>query len=238
MALVGEFKKDFQRLITENNLAHGYILFGHESAEEKFLFSGELANFLENRKWEKSSKVLLDALILNAQEEGGIDLVRSASQFLWQKPAISSKRTLIINRADDLTLPAQNAILKISEEPPRHALIILIVRDPEVLLPAVVSRFQKIYINGSKSKIQNPNDKTNSQIIKFLKTGTAQKKEIIKNILEEGELQDFVTGLIIELRKDKIKNWQVLKELLHRWSLINQFNVNKRLQLEAALLQL
>lgn len=240
MAFVSELKKDFQKLVASGGLAQSYLLFGHESAEEKFLFARELANFLETKKWETSSRVLIDSSILDAQEEGGIDLVRSASQFLWQKPAISTKRTLVINKADNLTLPAQNAILKISEEPPAHALIFLIVKDPSILLPALISRFQKIYVHG-ESQISNSKFQINSngQIPKFLKAGVARRKEIIKEIVEDkAELENFITELISELRKDTVKNWPVLKELLHRWALINQFNTNKRLQLEAALLEL
>jgi radical SAM superfamily enzyme with C-terminal helix-hairpin-helix motif len=62
---------------------------------------------------------------------------------------------------------------------------------------------------------------------------------MIKEVVEDKEdLENFVIGLIAELRKDKIKNWKIIKELLNRWTLINQFNVNKRLQLEAVLLEL
>lgn len=235
MARISDLKKDFKRLADQNRLAHGYLLFGHESEKDKILFASELANYLENKKWEASNRVLIDAQILDTRNDAGIDLMRSASHFLWQKPAASQKRTLVINRADNLTLAAQNAILKISEEPPAHALIFLIVKSPDVLLPALQSRFQKIFFSGASGVRRQ----ASGEIGKFLKATVAQKKEIIKEIVENKEdLENFVTGLIDELRKDKIKNWKILKELLNRWTLINQFNVNKRLQLEAALLKL
>ena len=218
MAFTAELKKDFQKLIEKNNLSQGYILFGfgrynfsEGGAEEKFLFSKELANFLEIGKWEADNRVLLDARILNAKEDGGIDLVRSASHFLWQKPVVSKKRTLIINNADNLTLPAQNAILKISEEPPAHALIILIVRDPEVLLPAVVSRFQKIYVHAQNNANQRIDANTAK---KFLNSNLTQKKEMIKQVVENEDVENFVTELIFELQKDKLQNWKVLTRVV------------------------
>lgn len=75
-----------------------------------------------------------------------------------------------------------------------------------------------------------------------MKAATSEKKEIIKNLVDEekensGMIEEFVTSLIAELRKDPIKNYQMLKNILERWTLINQFNVNKRLQLEAALIE-
>ena len=244
MASIAELKKDFQVLIKNNNLAHGYIFFGHESAGERLAFVKELANFFESRKWDHSTssgnnRVSSDALVLDANDgEGGIEAVRLAGKFLWQKPAVSAKRTLVIDRADSLTVPAQNAILKIAEEPPAHALIILLVKTPEGLLPAVRSRFQQIFIAG-ESRIANGE----SQIAKsFLKSSVAKRKDLLKALMEEVKetengqiLEDFVTGLILELRRDKLKNWKGLKELLARWSLIKQFNVNKKLQLEAVL---
>lgn len=240
MAFVTELKKDFKKLIDSGRLAHGYIFFGHESDEEKFLFGKELANFLENKKWEIGERILNDAHFIDASVEAGIDLVRAASQFLWQKPAVSQKRTLIINKADNLTLPAQNAILKISEEPPPHALIILLVKNPGVLLPAVQSRFQKIYVHGQNNTKPRANANAANELAKnFLKSSLPKRKEVIKEIVEDDtKLEDFITSLIEILRKDNLKNWPVLKELLYRWTLINQFNVNKKLQLEAALLEL
>ncbi|MEK7192494.1 MAG: hypothetical protein AAB646_03205 [Patescibacteria group bacterium] len=254
MASIEDLKKDFSRLIKEEKLSHSYLLFGSESGAEKFLFSKELANFLENKKWQVSERPLLDALMLSAQSDSGIEMVRSAANFLWQKPAVSTKRTLIIDKADHLTLPAQNAILKIAEEPPRHALIILNVRNYETLLPALQSRFQKIYVNsnfqfsifpataGPRCGGGNFQKKDEFKILKFMKAATSEKKEIIKNLVDEekensGMIEEFVTSLIAELRKDPIKNYQMLKNILERWTLINQFNVNKRLQLEAALIE-
>ncbi len=232
MASIAELKKDFQKLIKGNNLAHGYLFFGHESAVERLAFAKELANHFENKKWASAEKPLLDCRLIDAREEGGIDFVREASHFLWQKPVVSPKRTLIVDRADELTLPAQNALLKITEEPPPHALILLLARNPEALLTPVQSRFQKVFVAVSDRS------RDISEAAKdFLRASTPARKAIIKELLEsERYLDGFVADLISELRRDKMKNWRMIKNLLHRWSMIKQFNTNKRLQLEAALL--
>ncbi len=237
MAVVAELKKDFQKLIEHDALAHGYIFFGHESASEKITFAKELANFFEHREWEVGERILSDAHLIDARLAGGIDLVRAASHFLWQKPAISARRMLIIENADYLTLPAQNAILKIAEEPPAHALLFLIVKDPDVLLPAVVSRFQRIFVAKDSAR-----DTDTAFAREFLKSTNARRKEMLNELLDEvkedehdQKLEEFVAGLIAELEKDTIKNHTLIKNILARWTLIRQFNVNKKLQLEAAL---
>lgn len=196
-----------------------------------------LANFLETNKWAEPERLLNDAVFCDARIDGGIDLVRTASEFLWQKPAISSRRTLIIDNADLLTAPAQNAILKIAEEPPKSALIILLVQDPSVLLPAVQSRFQKIFI-VSEDEREFPK----KEAVEFLGASLLKRRELIKELVGRASdeedpklIESFVFGLIAELRRDPIKNWQMLKRLINRWTLMNDFNLNKRLQLEAAL---
>ena len=44
-----------------------------------------------------------------------------------------------------LTVEAQNALLKITEEPPASSLIIFISSDLESILPTILSRMEKVY---------------------------------------------------------------------------------------------
>ena len=55
-------------------------------------------------------------------------------------------RTVVLENGELLTPPAENALLKITEEPGLRSLIMLIVDDPERLLPTVRSRLQGIYV--------------------------------------------------------------------------------------------
>ncbi len=141
--------KNFQQLIKRKRLAHGYIFFG-EPQVGKFYFAKHLANFLETGKFEISSRVLQDALIL--ENATGIEAMRELKNFLWQKPAVSPTRTIIIDNAGHLTPEAQNAILKITEEPPASSLLILITDQLENLIPTLLSRFQKIYFGRLKDE--------------------------------------------------------------------------------------
>lgn len=238
MSSIEEFKRDFLYLLKEKNLSHGYIFFG-ESPSDQFVFSQKLANYLENKEWH-SPGTLVDVLFIEGREDStGIDAIRTAINFLWLKPVKSSKRTLIINNAERLTIEAQNALLKISEEPPEHSLIILILKDPEVLVPTLISRFQKIYFKDRCEKCESDANDAKKLVKEFLRADYKGRKEIIKAIVEDSQtLTDFVKLLISELKRNPIKNHRALKELLGRWKLINQYNVNKKLQLEAALLDL
>ncbi|NCN52850.1 AAA family ATPase [Candidatus Wolfebacteria bacterium] len=134
--------RDFKNLIKADKLAHSYIFFG-EPEIGKFYFTKHLANFLENNDFELSKRPLQDALFI--ENTKSIDAMRELKKFLWEKPVISSKRLVVINDIQNFTPQAQNAILKITEEPPENAFLILVVNQLDNILPPLLSRSQKIY---------------------------------------------------------------------------------------------
>lgn len=154
--LIGQSKliKTFKNLVDNDNISHGYICFG-EPQTGKYSFALALASFLEGMEFdipeltdERLPKILLrETVIIRPGDNGsiGIDKTRIMSEFLMKKPVYSKFRIAIIDDANRLTMEAQSAILKITEEPPRSSLIILVLPYPEVILPTLQSRFQKIY---------------------------------------------------------------------------------------------
>ncbi|MBI4086003.1 MAG: hypothetical protein HY433_02020 [Candidatus Liptonbacteria bacterium] len=145
--------EDFKGLAERNELSHGYLFCGPARAGKK-LFALSFANFLETGDFEESN-MLRDSLLLEPNEEGtvGIDEIRRIRNFLWQKPVVSKKRTVVINDVEAMTVEAQNALLKVAEEPPESSLLILVARDPEKLLPTLQSRLQKIYFSPVHSAL-------------------------------------------------------------------------------------
>jgi len=237
MALISDLIRNFQYWVTNGRLAQGYIFFGNgfnqNCPDIKWLFAQKLANYLENQEWKAPNKPLLDFM----EGSYGIDDMRTAINFLWQKPVKSLRRTLVVPKAENLTIEAQNAILKISEEAPPHGLIILLVRDPEVLLPTLVSRFQKIYFSSDTVDEISEIKQCRKIVDEFWHSSVNRRKEILKEVAKDGEfLDNFIMTMLSQLKRDPIQNWRILKELLNRWSLIKRYNTNVRLQLEAALL--
>jgi DNA polymerase III delta prime subunit len=225
---------DFKRLAMNGSLSHAYLFYGEEKngKEEKFIFTQSLANFLENGIFEEPVKLLSEVLVISSDSQPqsaeknnkdtiGIDSIRSIKNFLWQKPANSSRRVVIVKDAEKLTSEAQNAALKIVEEPPESALIIFISNIGDNLFPALISRLQKVYFPGSAEK---------------RKAGIGvnlPSKESLEEIIENNRIDEFFESLIDNLRKDPVKNSKQLKEALNRLVLMKEFNVNKRLQLRA-----
>ena len=61
-------------------------------------------------------------------------------KYIYQKPFSNPYKLVIIENAQTLTIPAQNALLKILEEPPARAVIILESVSKEALLATIRSR--------------------------------------------------------------------------------------------------
>ncbi|MEK7212688.1 MAG: hypothetical protein AAB686_03345, partial [Patescibacteria group bacterium] len=140
--------RDLKALADERKLSHGYIFFGSRRIGKKCVALG-LANYLETGEFSPNLKnqPLSDALVIGPDEQKsiGIDKIRDIKNFLWQMPNRSAYRTVIVDDCIHLTDEAQNALLKITEEPPASGLVILVVEDPESLRPTLQSRLEKIY---------------------------------------------------------------------------------------------
>ncbi len=145
----------FRKLVSEGNLAHSYVFFGPEGVGKRLLALG-LANFLEtdNFEWDdKKPPVLGDLLAINPGVNSiGIESVRQVRHFLAQRPNRSAYRTVVVDRSELMSTEAQNAFLKIAEEPPRSALIVFVTQNPENLVPTLISRLQKVHFAALPSR--------------------------------------------------------------------------------------
>lgn len=69
-----------------------------------------------------------------------VDEVRRLRGFFSRHSTFGGARIAIIDSADDLNQSSQNALLKVLEEPPKNALLLLISNTPGGLLPTTRSR--------------------------------------------------------------------------------------------------
>ena len=70
----------------------------------------------------------------------GIDVARDIIEFSRMPPSTHTHKHVVIEKADTLTIPAANALLKILEAPTRHTHIWLIVSQLMSILPTIRSR--------------------------------------------------------------------------------------------------
>lgn len=69
-----------------------------------------------------------------------VDQIREIVNDVYIRPHIFDKKICIVNNADKMNLNAQNAFLKVLEEPPDYAVFILIASSLSGILPTIKSR--------------------------------------------------------------------------------------------------
>jgi len=119
-------------------------------------------------------------------------------------------KVYIIDGAESLNDASQNALLKTLEEPPKHAVIILIAASSANILPTVISRVYKINFNKLDGKIvgkyisENIGTKLDNNIIEFIDGSIGFALEIIneKLIDELNKINELYTYIIT---KDIVK---------------------------------
>lgn len=83
-----------------------------------------------------------DFFLLDLATTIGIDEIRDLQNRLGLKPFGCSRQVSLILRAENLSVEAQNSLLKTIEEPPGKALIVLTCPEASLLLPTIASRCQ------------------------------------------------------------------------------------------------
>lgn len=82
-----------------------------------------------------------------------VDDVRGVGAFLSLTPAEGGWRVVIVDAADEMNRSSANAILKVLEEPPRNALMLLLAHSPGRLLPTIRSRCRRLVLKPLEEEL-------------------------------------------------------------------------------------
>lgn len=100
-----------------------------------------------------------DLHIVEAEQVGGslkIDQVRALERLLALTPHQGRRRVALLQRFEEATISAANALLKTLEEPPPSVVLVVIASDAEALLPTIVSRCQPLHLRPlSRERVQS-----------------------------------------------------------------------------------
>lgn len=77
-----------------------------------------------------------------------VEQVRAVVDFMHHTPSESDWRIVIIDPAEAMNTAAANALLKVLEEPPAQALLLLVSHQPGRLLPTIRSRCRKLVLHS------------------------------------------------------------------------------------------
>ena len=231
MNLIGhkENRDKLKRLITDNKVGHAY-LFNGKSGIGKKLVAIEFAKNLmclesENgtacEKCEVCNTFENNADFYIIEPEKNIikvEEIRKLESEIYLKPTKATRKCFIINDADFMNESAQNALLKVLEEPPRYATIILVASNKEKLLGTIKSRVISINFNGltNEELLKILGEDFNLDIIDYAK-GSVQRAltladenyiSVAKSIFDVFMTKDFLS---INKKIDEVKNDKELK---------------------------
>lgn len=158
-----------------------------------------------------------DFILLRAEKESiGISEVRTLQEKILFKPYQKNQKTVLILEAQNLTLEAQNALLKTLEEPPPQTKIYLTAPDESSLLPTVSSRCQVIFLASPQKSTIPTNNFSSETFIQLIKVPLGQKlqladslqitqkKEFAKEFLKQ--FQSFLRNSLISGYHTKISS--------------------------------
>ena len=126
-----------------------------------------------------------------------VDQIRGIVSDAVVMPNEADHKVYIIRDADTMNAAAQNALLKILEEPPRFVSIVLIAASPAPLLETVRSRCTMVHIGGEDVA---PPAEARDRAVRFLDFAAAGAKISLLSFANEcadlsnAEMTDFVTA--------------------------------------------
>src|SRR5207302_619666 len=101
------------------------------------------------RKWrpktfaEISGRYSVDVIEIDAASNRGIEEIRELRDRIRLAPTEGRYKVYIIDEAHMLTKETANALLKTLEEPPAHAILVLVTTEPHRLPATILSRCQR-----------------------------------------------------------------------------------------------
>lgn len=168
-----------------------------------------------------------DLIIVNSENSSlKINDVRSVIQESAYQPYQFKQRLIVLTHLDSASIPAQNALLKFLEEPPRYLQVYATATQDSVLLPTILSRciVTKVKKEGLESAGQAPADGDETQNL-FEKITTAQVPELLSLATEYKDRQTahaLLSGLVTYIHSQNgypssafTKHLSQLQESLH-----------------------
>src|SRR6056297_791380 len=212
-------KSFLKRIIEKNKLSHAYLFIGPEGIGKKEIATwwAELINKepLEEMRRQQS------LIEVGVNEKGiiSLDQIHEIKEKVKFSASGNYHQIIIINEAHKMNSYAQNALLKVLEEPRSKTVFILLSSEKGRLLETVLSRCQILYfgsISGSKIRklFKNKIDKENLEKIVFLCEGRPEKaRQLIKN--PEQIKKDFqeIEDLALLLKSPLDKRFEWVKKI-------------------------
>jgi len=177
-----------------NKLSSAYIFSGPEFLGKKKTALYLAEKILGRPVKEADNSVQIISSIKEDKKNIGVEGIRDLIHQM-SLGGNETKRIFIIEKADELGIFSQNALLKSLEEPRGKSILILLTRDEKKLLPTIISRCQKIKFSPLSNKEMEEifaRSGQNREMIEFWsfgRPGLAEK--LLKDSETRNEMKEF-----------------------------------------------
>lgn len=157
-----------------------------------------------------------------------VDQIRSVIADAYILPNEAQKKVYIIEDADAMNPQAQNAILKILEEPPKFVVFLLLAGNPDLLLPTVRSRCITIRENLEDSPLTEEEQEMAKEFLHHaMRNNEAETfrwcmEHNTMNVQEMSRFMDTVRTMLVTTLSDRNLKLDHKKRMMHLIRLTDQ----------------
>ena len=231
-------------------LSHALLFYGQKGLGKKDFALDFAKHLLGGGK----ENIHPDFILLDSAEEIKISRIKDLIKKLSFKPYSAPCKIAVINNAHLMNKEAQNCFLKFLEEPGEKTHLILITQYPDLLLPTILSRVQKIRFYPAGSFKPKEDEELISDIIKISQSDLAERFKTAKDLADQN-LEKIFDEWLLYFRKifiSKIKGEKIvefdnyslreIKEIIKQIQItkfvISSTNTSPRLALEVLFMKI
>jgi DNA polymerase-3 subunit delta' len=206
-------------------IGHAYLFVGKKGIGKKLVAKAFASEILEdNRQDLVSENKHPDFKYWNTDTKTfGVSIVRDVQKGLHFSPTQAKRKVVLIDDGEKLTTQAQNALLKILEEPPKDTVIIVLTESLAKMLPTIISRCQIVrFAPLDKESILKIIDMENLSIAEetlLVQLGRGSVNNTTKIIAEENlsELVSYIESFFKAAnRRDRIMLQKMADEISNK----------------------
>lgn len=202
----------------EENLAQLKKLIDENKLPKFMLFCGPKGSGKKSLCKEIAKTLNIDIIMFNNK----VDDTRECIQLAYEQV---SPILYVLTDGDTMSIAAKNSILKLVEEPPVNATIIMLAENEQVILPTILSRAYTVRMENY----------TINQIKAYIETKqTAFTDDEIAEIVEICDNPGMVNDLLLPENKEVLELSKKLIDNIDKVTLSNVLKVSKKLKLTEA----
>lgn len=173
----------------------------------------------------------------------GIDEVRNLQEQLSYGRPETEEWWYLIRNGDEISLPAQHALLKMLEEPPAQTHLCIITTKPELLLPTILSRCVTIKLGKTKNPAQEDVFQNKELFQKVEQASISDLIDLAEQFKEKSDAYQFLINLQtqyyeqLKRQPDSPRLVGYLESIQNTLNLL-QTNVNIRILIEQTLFKI